>query len=201
MSSLDHPRSRGVYWWPVVDDGPPPGSSPLARGLHAGDPLLAEAWMDHPRSRGVYATVEELEGGTRGSSPLARGLLPSPRISDHAGGIIPARAGFTTEEIIVPNADRDHPRSRGVYVSIIPAGSVGDGSSPLARGLPSYPRRTPESARIIPARAGFTLGHGSGRMDLQDHPRSRGVYWNGPCRKKKLTGSSPLARGLRLLQC
>ena len=70
----DHPRSRGVYALIPFQTVWIPGSSPLARGLHAHEPL--PRWLgriiparagftvqeardrhersDHPRSRGVY---------------------------------------------------------------------------------------------------------------------------------------------------
>ena len=92
-----------------------------------------------------------------GSSPLARGLLTSSQNSPRALRIIPARAGFTgADDRAVPQV-RDHPRSRGVY--IVPATNRVPlpGSSPLARGLPAEAKTTADSARIIPARAGFTL--------------------------------------------
>ena len=70
------------------------------------------------------------------------------------------------------------------------------GSSPLARGLQITDLCNDEVARIIPARAGFTLTKGPDRRDQRDHPRSRGVY---AMEKGEITaeeGSSPLARGL-----
>ena len=71
------------------------------------------------------------------------------------------------------------------------------GSSPLARGLlftTFYPSPTP---RIIPARAGFTVG-GDGVGGVGgDHPRSRGVYRTAAGSSALAVGSSPLARGLR----
>ena len=71
-----------------------------------------------------------------GSSPLARGLRELRRCELAGGGIIPARAGFTTVHRVYGSQARDHPRSRGVY----PDGFCGqpevEGSSPLARGLP-----------------------------------------------------------------
>ena len=51
--------------------------------------------------------------------------------------------------------------------------------------------------RIIPARAGFTCTHRSSGSPAPDHPRSRGVYDNSHDLDTQLTGSSPLARGLR----
>ena len=92
-----------------------------------------------------------------------------------AGGIIPARAGFTS----TPSAGRptitDHPRSRGVYRLSDGLSCAPWGSSPLARGLPStYP---------------------AGERG-EDHPRSRGVYEAVRMHEEVFTGSSPLARGL-----
>ena len=70
----------------------------------------------------------------------------------------------------------DHPRSRGVYArQIIHAVGV---------------------ARIIPARAGFTLVVSRMPATCRDHPRSRGVYLQKPNEGLEIHGSSPLARGL-----
>ena len=70
------------------------------------------------------------------------------------------------------------------------------GSSPLARGL--LPPQVPFGPvrRIIPARAGFTASGMSAQAGSQDHPRSRGVYWNQHELQQRNRGSSPLARGL-----
>ena len=112
----DHPRSRGVYEW-VADRGRQRrGSSPLARGLplaaHGGRPgvriIPARAgftwstrpglWSppDHPRSRGVYTIIVRTPYHPDGSSPLARGLRRGGCSECLIGGIIPARAGFTS---------------------------------------------------------------------------------------------------------
>ena len=92
------------------------GSSPLARGLlhgaqiDAGLPGIIPAragftrWRsrilspvgDHPRSRGVYDRQSATGCQEQGSSPLARGLLGINELADDEAGIIPARAGFTT---------------------------------------------------------------------------------------------------------
>ena len=50
----------------------------------------------------------------------------------------------------------DHPRSRGVYMPQVGCRLTVEGSSPLARGLPSKLAVLDEDCRIIPARAGFT---------------------------------------------
>ena len=71
------------------------------------------------------------------------------------------------------------------------------GSSPLARGLPTYTKRTISLFRIIPARAGFTTETAQTSHRKRDHPRSRGVYDLGDGGCVHCHGSSPLARGLQ----
>ena len=72
------------------------------------------------------------------------------------------------------------------------------GSSPLARGLPSTGDARTRMRRIIPARAGFTPAWCRRLPGPPDHPRSRGVYSLNDIFTNLDTGSSPLARGLRL---
>ena len=177
------------------------GSSPLARGLrirlrrhrppHGIIPAragftrsgrLAWAWSgDHPRSRGVYGHGCASPSGLSGSSPLARGLLMHVEHGEFAERIIPARAGFTGQLMGQLQDVADHPRSRGVY----PHSDLGPthraGSSPLARGLPSW--RT------------------SNHPSIMDHPRSRGVYVDMWRIRAVNRGSSPLARGLPRRRC
>ena len=156
LAQADHPRSRGVYDELASAIGCSGGSSPLARGLQVGQVggadrlgiIPARAGFtrrragrrprrrDHPRSRGVYSVTAFFTSGDSGSSPLARGLHLQihGRVVIH--GIIPARAGFTHRGHGRRGRDRDHPRSRGVYVAVADATVVAKGSSPLARGLP-----------------------------------------------------------------
>ena len=114
--------------------------------------------------------------------------------------IIPARAGFTTPSSSGRSPGSDHPRSRGVYTLAHLSSSVMSGSSPLARGLPQEVSRRAGGAGIIPARAGFTKCALTLKFCVGDHPRSRGVYRRTPHRAGERDGSSPLARGLQLLQ-
>ena len=131
----DHPRSRGVYGFPVRRIERECGSSPLARGLRSGPSpqdgghgiIPARAGFtqrqapnprpggDHPRSRGVYDWERPIVGDAPGSSPLARGLHQRDRRDGVEGGIIPARAGFTFYRSTRISERLDHPRSRGVY--------------------------------------------------------------------------------------
>ena len=133
-----------------------------------------------------------------GSSPLARGLLVV--LGGRPGGlrIIPARAGFTETILRRRKGGRDHPRSRGVYNSEKAVPRVDGGSSPLARGLRVSRWRKRSERRIIPARAGFTRNVVNCGGRLRDHPRSRGVYAESSRSYSHPSGSSPLARGLRL---
>ena len=131
-----------------------------------------------------------------GSSPLARGLQQRGPLVEEDGGIIPARAGFTDRLRRTHRAHRDHPRSRGVYLTNLQILQEVSGSSPLARGLPSAGWDLTTGTGIIPARAGFTAavaGHGPAPTD---HPRSRGVYYRVALPQPPGYGSSPLARGL-----
>ena len=132
---------------------------------------------DHPRSRGVYAC-------------LGSELAPVVRI-------IPARAGFTKGTVVTDPRSPDHPRSRGVYRSLALKLDAAFGSSPLARGLRLGGPVPPHGRRIIPARAGFTLGRRARQAFAADHPRSRGVYRCRAWSPSPTPGSSPLARGLR----
>ena len=177
-SSPDHPRSRGVYMGPNLRKSWKAGSSPLARGLpgrcttgrtgggiipaRAGFTLSTSAcWRgrgDHPRSRGVYADRPPDAREPLGSSPLARGLPGAEHRPAGGGRIIPARAGFTPRSAPTAEGGRDHPRSRGVYAASAETRRSSAGSSPLARGLHRLPGVAGQHPRIIPARAGFTLG-------------------------------------------
>ena len=132
----------------------------------------------------------------RGSSPLARGLLSRVVLQPVPGGIIPARAGFTSAAPPPRTATSDHPRSRGVYGGGSSAAPGGSGSSPLARGLPTLRPSGRVRSGIIPARAGFTRCRHGPRRQPWDHPRSRGVYVALCHLVLSGLGSSPLARGL-----
>ena len=80
----------------------------------------------------------------------------------------------------------------------MPSPLAARGSSPLARGLLARDLRRMGLDRIIPARAGFTAARVRRRRRGADHPRSRGVYRSSSGMTPPWSGSSPLARGLRL---
>ena len=152
---------------------------------------------DHPRSRGVYGCCQSALVAAAGSSPLARGLHDGYQQAKRYARIIPARAGFTCPSRTAWSGLADHPRSRGVYIACAACWGTTPGSSPLARGLLELLPRAAHQDGIIPARAGFTPT-GDDRADqLEDHPRSRGVYRTTGWAGASAGGSSPLARGLR----
>ena len=157
------------------------------------------AYTDHPRSRGVYIRASRPRHCGTGSSPLARGLPQRDVTSMMALGIIPARAGFTCLRSSRRSSSQDHPRSRGVYTRSPGHPASVYGSSPLARGLPHVELDGDLRCGIIPARAGFTNVLNAKSQHTRDHPRSRGVYGAPIFLSVPLLGSSPLARGLRIV--
>ena len=150
---------------------------PARAGFTHSGPASTSGAEDHPRSRGVYR------------STLMVGCVKC--------WIIPARAGFTHPSRSPLMRRTDHPRSRGVYPSPRPKRRSGRGSSPLARGLRLGGLDRLGHERIIPARAGFTRQREDRLNLVQDHPRSRGVYYMAVRISPSRAGSSPLARGLR----
>ena len=216
-SPRDHPRSRGVHRRVGATRRRLCGSSPLARGsldhptrsghylriiparagfTQAGG-VLDRLLADHPRSRGVHLTAMSAARSSAGSSPLARGSLNRQLRESNLSGIIPARAGFTSRTRASRLLWSDHPRSRGVHDILDVLSGHASGSSPLARGSPRPLHDRRPRRRIIPARAGFTLGVRIRGCRRWDHPRSRGVHENVLDAADWVLGSSPLARGSR----
>ena len=152
------------------------GSSPLARGLpSAATEVLGESRIiparagftsvvfsivdnkaDHPRSRGVYAAARRSGRPAAGSSPLARGLPDGRQNGRYVGGIIPARAGFTSRRAPRPEFDGSSPLARGLHPDFDqPADLAAD--HPRSRGVYAPgPSSGVVIPGIIPARAGFT---------------------------------------------
>ena len=154
--SMDHPRSRGVYYIRHPGIGRGFGIIPARAGFTPPNPIFRRningiiparagftgrvrdrvySYWDHPRSRGVYGPGAAQRRSADGSSPLARGLPQAVLTTNDFFGIIPARAGFTRRIIACAGNMRDHPRSRGVYRRFGLRRQVSAGSSPLARGL------------------------------------------------------------------
>ena len=192
----DHPHARGLPRW-TRQARADHRIIPARAGFTGSELFPASLGGDHPRSRGVYPAFFTWAVTVPGSSPLARGLLDLHGDSDVLVRIIPARAGFTKRAAAHRRTTQDHPRSRGVYWSMLGASSACGGSSPLARGLLSGEGRVQDVAGIIPARAGFTSDRPDNPSFNWDHPRSREVYLFLTASRAACAGSSPLARGLR----
>ena len=215
-ASRDHPRSRGVYVGAARVLGELDGIIPARAGFTTPATCRGPCTWDHPRSRGVYRVCYSLMHITAGSSPLARGLPQAQSSAPAVEGIIPARAGFTSDGWVNNDGPEDHPRSRGVYTGQHPTRPACSGSSPLARGLPDVQATTAVGGGIIPARAGFTLtGHGALLSAEGSSPLARGLPWEAlswpPCggiiparagftrrraRRPALRGDHPRSRGV-----
>ena len=213
----DHPRSRGEY--PVSEECCDyfDGSSPLSRGIQLPNhrttthiriiPALAgntaepppndDNDKDHPRSRGEYSNGLTTLRWCGGSSPLSRGIPSLGCENTELIRIIPALAGNTLPLRQRLSIFRDHPRSRGEYMSWFAVTCCTHGSSPLSRGILSTMSDVVRSDRIIPALAGNTPSAQSTACLTSDHPRSRGEYFVEVVVDVDACGSSPLSRGIR----
>ena len=130
------------------------GSSPHARGPHitSGDPRGRDRIIpacagstqqaepdgsqlqDHPRMRGVHRLFPGRCGDRWGSSPHARGPLLPAVFPPEPLRIIPACAGSTLPTRCPLYMSKDHPRMRGVHLTVEGLFSIVLGSSPHARG-------------------------------------------------------------------
>ena len=92
-----------------------------------------------------------------------------------------------------------HPRSRGEYSSFWQVGAPRGGSSPLTRGILWITDGWRTNDRFIPAHAGNTEREFIPDQRGQVHPRSRGEYKLGDVTLCKDSGSSPLTRGIQVI--
>ncbi len=130
-----------------------------------------------------------------GSSPLARGTPAMWVDETFSLGLIPARAGNTSQQKPTRNRRGAHPRSRGEHPAKTAVAEPDPGSSPLARGTREGFSCEALEVGLIPARAGNTQSTGMSHRGRWAHPRSRGEHLAGRWRRRARSGSSPLARG------
>ena len=199
-------------------DRPGRGSSPLARGTHAGVCLAAAVarfipagagntsstgpsmsnFSVHPRWRGEHQSSMSSRPSTDGSSPLARGTQVVITANTDNQRFIPAGAGNTQSRIQQLRTSAVHPRWRGEHCRRRRTGWTPTGSSPLARGTHEWSGPLGDTERFIPAGAGNTL-RGCGKpQEPPVHPRWRGEHIGHQEPAMRLLGSSPLARGTPL---
>ncbi len=114
-----------------------------------------------------------------GSSPLARGTLAQKSCNTWRGTV--------------------HPRSRGEHSRNNCVATAPTGSSPLARGTQRRRAIVHVVGRFIPARAGNTPTPACASTASPVHPRSRGEHFLRLEGISSKCGSSPLARGTRIV--
>ena len=160
---------------------------------------LGRHWA-HPRSRGEHHASSASVMCAAGSSPLARGTLLPMNSNAGENGLIPARAGNTTLCATPRRRYWAHPRSRGEHASSLTVSGSSEGSSPLARGTHLHTTAAILEAGLIPARAGNTSLISRLIPCARAHPRSRGEHKALARVVSDGRGSSPLARGTRVLE-
>ena len=191
------------------------GSPPLTRGTlqqllqvaraaritpaHAGNTvgylLSGMDAEDHPRSRGEHFIRFITGVMVEGSPPLTRGTLLC-QVSDlDCRRITPAHAGNTIQQEASATRNRDHPRSRGEHVLLLPVAVSKIGSPPLTRGTHIKGAMKQCQLRITPAHAGNTSILIPSIRTRRDHPRSRGEHNKGGNTMNDRDGSPPLTRG------
>ncbi len=166
---------------------------------HAGKSLRRD-WKrillwDHPRSCGEKAVYTWMGQYYEGSSPLVRGKESRRKAVYPYLGIIPARAGKSSQGFHKYQNPRDHPRSCGEKNGGVSMQMSIGGSSPLVRGKVSPWGLLYFHRRIIPARAGKSWLIVISIPSFRDHPRSCGEKERTLASNLALLGSSPLVRG------
>ena len=210
-----HPRVRGEHATSACTAGRVPGSSPRARGtlrVHvdfhgllrfipacAGNTFNMEGCnvhrTVHPRVRGEHRGNLYIPPRKDGSSPRARGTPVAFQTRLFVGRFIPACAGNTLLLGLLVGAAPVHPRVRGEHGQDDPPETLGDGSSPRARGTLLVDLDLGAGVRFIPACAGNTSDSTGQSTCMSVHPRVRGEHRHRVLPAWCARGSSPRARG------
>ena len=149
----------------------------------------------HPRAGGENSRPETPPSTQSGSSPRGRGKPELFQLAAVRPGLIPARAGKTRRSPASRSTPAAHPRAGGENLANTSTRSAPRGSSPRGRGKRRERRHEARRTRLIPARAGKTLGLRRTLCARPAHPRAGG---ENPRRMAVLTrgcGSSPRGRG------
>ncbi len=214
-----HPRRRGERIRGEGLGSQEDGSSPQARGTLIGETYIASQRRFipagagnacqisfrmknstvHPRRRGERILVMFLKNGGFGSSPQARGTRYGSRIAGARTRFIPAGAGNASEGRRESRRGTVHPRRRGERPGSIVDRNVDAGSSPQARGTLAKGDVSLEEGRFIPAGAGNAARACRGYATASVHPRRRGERTIAERLISSAAGSSPQARGTRLV--
>ena len=154
----------------------------------------------HPRERGEHEPTMNAPESNAGSSPRARGTPSPERRAGSPPRFIPASAGNTREQPAVRMKAAVHPRERGEHFGMPIVRLRVNGSSPRARGTLFEVEREHDVTRFIPASAGNTAPPPRSSTTRAVHPRERGEhrpYWRQISSSR---GSSPRARGTRVVK-
>ena len=153
----------------------------------------------HPRERGEHGAALVRHVGQLGSSPRARGTRGGGVADGGDGRFIPASAGNTFDFAGEKHSQPVHPRERGEHEATRHTSSRVIGSSPRARGtLPLAPFELAR-LRFIPASAGNTCTQNTDPHGHAVHPRERGEHVLNTAQGAGVAGSSPRARGTRVV--
>ena len=149
----------------------------------------------HPRVCGENAIARAAGPGFEGSSPRVRGKQMHDRFGCVFGGLIPACAGKTVQELVCDALEWAHPRVCGenLFASFIVLAVLG--SSPRVRGKPISLHPSFLGSGLIPACAGKTTLVRRCCMSARAHPRVCGENTKWCCLRLSIAGSSPRVRG------
>ena len=137
----------------------------------------------------------ELNPDEAGSSPRVRGTRHGCEPVVQVGGIIPACAGNTCNNLMPVPQSRDHPRVCGEHKNGIPFRTQVQGSSPRVRGTRMRTAEWSCNIGIIPACAGNTMSLKNVSLRFWDHPRVCGEHHYNTICIAGHSGSSPRVRG------
>ena len=153
---------------------------------------------DHPRACGEQPAAVVLVFGRWGSSPRVRGAVRLRRTHLRSRGIIPARAGSSSDSRGGGFGSGDHPRASGEQAPHCRQVQRRMGSSPRVRGAVKLCAEFTKTIGIIPARAGSSTGNPACRVRTWDHPRACGEQDLQFIDALPIVGSSPRVRGAAL---
>ena len=130
------------------------GIIPARAGSRSSLPHASSPGRDHPRACGEQPLHPTEGARNMGSSPRVRGAVPSFCCCQEHLGIIPARAGSSSELRRRGFGSGDHPRACGEQQRPKTLTTASGGSSPRVRGADAQVVGKVNLHGIIPARAG-----------------------------------------------
>ncbi len=148
-----------------------------------------------PRTRGDLPSRRPVSAGENESSPHARGSSRCRLRADHAGDVVPARAGIFPGRGRHRRHRHGRPRTRGDLPPSRRRRSSARSSSPHARGSSQGSTSCPSSTPVVPARAGIFLPGSPAIGPTSRRPRTRGDLPLIVSSASSTSGSSPHARG------